>query len=673
MARPGLWISRTMWELRRRHVYRVVGAYAISAWFVVQIADVVLPALFAPEWVISVIVLLAILGLPVAIILAWAYDITPSGVVRTAPLEKPFEASERSFRWTGRWLDYVIICGLLGIVVWMFMDSESVLEPDPGNSRSIAVLPFTDLSPDQDSAYFSDGMAEAIMDSLARIPSLQVTARTSSFAYRQTDTDVREVARLLGVGKLLEGSVRRSGDQVRISTRLVDGRSGRNLWSQTYDARLDDVFAVQDSISRAIAGVLEIQLAGGPVVQAPTRDQTAYDHYLKGRALLREEPTRASTDRAIEQFTLALGRDPAFGLAHAGLCTAHWQQYETTRETQHVERALATCERARLQDPLRAETQIALAWIHLGTGRHEQALTTMQAALALDPDNSQGHLGLGLAHERLGDHDLAEEHFLQAIRLDPAWWRNYSYFGGFHFGAGNFAAAAEQFRQAIRLEPSSARSHSNLGAALLLQGEFDGAAEAFREAIERQPAPTAFSNAGTSYFLAGRYEEAEVMFRVATEFSPAEFRYQAFLADALRQQTGREQEAGQLDQKTIDLVRQRLEVNPSDDEARAAMVHALARGGNVEQALTELAELAELGEQQSFTPATHATLAAAWLALEDPAASLAHLEAAVELGWPIVLLAADPRLARLFEDQDQASASPTRVQSQHDRHEDSRH
>ena len=643
-----------MWELRRRHVYRAVGAYAISAWFVVQIADVVLPALFAPEWVLSVLVVLAILGVPVAVILAWVYDITPTGVVRTGPAPETTDRSERPFRWTGRWIDYVIICGLLGILGWVLISNHSVTEPALRDTPSIAILPFTDLSPERDSAYFSDGMAEAIMDSLARVPSLQVTARTSSFAYRHVDTDVREVARLLGVGNLLEGSVRRSGEQVRISTRLIDGQSGRNLWSQTYDARLDDVFAVQDSISRAIAKVLEVQLGGAAVVERPTHDQIAYDLYLKGRALLRQEPTPESTNQAIEQFSLALQRDPAFGLAQASLCTAHWQQYETTRETRHVERALATCERARLQDPMRAETQIALGWIHLGTGRHDDALSAMQAALALDPDNSQSHLGLGLVHERLGDRELAEEHFLQAIALDPAWWRNYSYFGGFHFAAGDFAAAAAQFRQAIRLEPDSARSYSNLGGALLYQGEFDQAAEAFSQAIERQPSPTAFSNAGTSYFLAGRYEEAEVMFRVAVEFSPAEFRYQAFLAEALRLQAGREQEAGELDRVTIDLVRQRLAVNPTDDEARAMMIQSLAQHGLADQALEELTAL---GPPENLGPTAHRALALAWLNLGDDAASRSHLQAAIELGWPSILLTADPRLAELVGEQHALPAS----------------
>ncbi len=649
MATRRRWLSRTLWEFRRRHVYRATGAYAISAWFVVQIADVVLPALFAPDWVLSVLVVLALLGLPAAGLLAWAYDITPGGVVRTPPADEDTLSPERPFQWNGRWIDYVIIVSLLAILAWLLMTNDPVLEPPTRAAPSIAVLPFSDLSPQQDSTYFSDGMAEAIMDSLARIPSLQVIARTSSFAYRHTDADVREVARLLGVGTLLEGSVRRFGDQVRISARLVDGQTGHQLWSQTYDARLDNVFAVQDSISRSIAAVLEIQLGGKTVVERPTLDPVAYDLYLKGRALLRQEPTEDSTDQAITQFRLALDRDPAFGLAHAGLCTAHWQQYETTRQARHVERALATCERARLQDAQRAETQIALGRLYLGTGQHEEALSAMQSALVIDAADSQAHLGMALVQEAIGQRPAAEEHFRRAIELDPAWWRNYSYLGGFYFAGGDFAAAAEQFRQAIRLEPDSARSHSNLGGALLYLSEFDAAAEAFRAAIDRQPSPTAFSNAGTSYFLAGRYEEAEVMYRVATELSPAEFRYQAFLADALRLQAGREAEADRHDLRTIDLARQRLEINSADDEALATMAHALARLGRAEQATRELAGLEK---RESLGPQAHRTVALAWLTLDNPVSALAHLEAAEQLGWPAMLLRADPRFAALTAHQD---------------------
>ena len=644
-----------MGELRRRHVYRAVGAYIISAWFVVQMADVVLPALFVPAWVVSLLVVLAILGLPVAGLLAWAYDITPEGVVRSGRLRAEASSGRASFSWTGRWIDYVIICGLLGILGWILMTSDSVTDSGRHDTPSIAVLPFSDLSPEQDSAYFSDGIAEAIMDSLAVVPTLQVTARTSSFAYRQAGTDVREVARLLGVDNLLEGSVRRVGNQVRISTRLVDGRSGHHLWSETYEARLDDIFAVQDSISRAVAEVLEVRLTGNGAIERPTRDQIAYDHYLRGRAFLREEPTSDSLAQAIEQFRLALGRDPAFGLAHAGLCTAHWEQYEDTFEVHHVERARATCERARLQNPMRAETQIALSRIHLGTGQFEKALAAMQSALRVDPDNSQAHVGMGLVKEQLGALDEAEAHFLQAIELDPAWWRNYSYLGGFYMEtAGNFAAAAEQYEQAIRLEPDSALSHNNLGGALLYQGEFGRAAEAFHEAIKRQhePSPTTYANAGTSYFLEGRLAEAEVMFRVATELTATDFRPWAFLAAIVRLQGDREAEADRHDRKAVETARQRLEVNPADDDARAVLVQALARLGRVDEAA---AERARLGPLEQLGHHAHRTMALAALALGDQAAARDHYNAAADAGAPMVLLSHDPRLSDLARDPNSRS------------------
>ena len=647
MPKQGGWLSHTVWELRRRHVYRAVGAYAISAWFVVQIADVVLPALFAPDWVISVLVVLAILGLPAAAVLAWAYDITPQGVVRTEPSADQAPYDRVQFNWTGRWVDYVIICGLVGIVIWMLLGKDSPsTTPSTRLGTSIAVLPFSDLSPQNDSAYFSDGMAEAIMDNLARIPMLQVTARTSSFAYRHTDADARDVARLLGVDALLEGSVRRVGDQVRISTRLVDGRSGHHVWSETYDGRLDDIFALQDRISSAVADLLQVRLTGAERVAPPTRDQLAYDDYLRGRALLREEPTSDSTDQAIEQFRRALNRDPAFALAQAALCTSHWQQYEITGEARHVERALATCERARLQDPMRAETQIALGRIYLGTGRPDEALKAMETALELDPANSLAHLGMGVVREQQGDRDQAEQHFRTAIKLDPAWWRSYSYLGVFHMHGGDFGAAAEQFAQAIRLEPDSIRSHSNLGGALLYQGEFNRAADAFGQAIARQPSPFAFANAGTSYFMAGRFEEAEVMFRAAAELLPTDFRYWAFLAAAVRLQGGRELEAEEYDWKTIGFARRRLEVNPTDDEAQAALVQALAEAGQVEEAA---AEQARLGGSTQLGPISHRSMALAALALGDRSAAHEHLQAARNSGFPIILLANDPRLAGLLE------------------------
>src|SRR6056297_3985817 len=196
-------IARTLGELRRRHVFRVVGVYAIAAWGLLQVADIVLPALLFPPWVMTVLVVVVIAGFPLTAVLAWIYDITPEGVVRT-PDSEPASAVDApvSLRWNWRWVDYLIIVTLAAILVFVLVRGpDGALRGQP--ERSIAVLPFADLSPEQDTGYFCDGMAEAILDALAPLSGLQVAARTSSFSFRDSDADVREVARALGVGTLL--------------------------------------------------------------------------------------------------------------------------------------------------------------------------------------------------------------------------------------------------------------------------------------------------------------------------------------------------------------------------------------------------------------------------------------------------------------------------------------
>ncbi|HMB40272.1 MAG TPA: hypothetical protein VKO85_14430, partial [Wenzhouxiangellaceae bacterium] len=214
-------LDKTIDELKRRHVIRVLGAYAVTVWAILQVADIVLPALMAPDWVMTALLSASVVGAPVTAVLAWIYDLTPEGVRRTAATAPDVSTDVAAITPIGgRWVDYLIIAALVLILAFV------LLRPSPVETRigtSIAVLPFTDLSADQNSRYFGDGVAEAIMDRLARISGIQLSARTSSFSFRDGNADARQVASSLGVETLLEGSVRRAGNKLRISARLIDG------------------------------------------------------------------------------------------------------------------------------------------------------------------------------------------------------------------------------------------------------------------------------------------------------------------------------------------------------------------------------------------------------------------------------------------------------------------
>lgn len=261
--------NRSLLELKRRRVFRVAAAYAVAGWLVVEVSATILPVLDAPAWTTRLIIVMALLGFPVAVVLAWAFDITPEGVKRTTELTTAGESdvSRLPGGQAGRIAvaGAVLVLALAGAGWWMSASRGSGDRPAP---HSIAVLPFVNMSGDEENEYFSDGITEELLDHLAKLSGLQVAARTSSFAFKARELPVPEIARQLGVAVVLEGSVRRSGDRVRITGQLIDGQTGYHLWSDSYDRELTDVFAIQDEIAGAIAAQLEVTLGADEIGRA---------------------------------------------------------------------------------------------------------------------------------------------------------------------------------------------------------------------------------------------------------------------------------------------------------------------------------------------------------------------------------------------------------------------
>lgn len=641
MPKRPLPLLRTVAELRRRHVFRVVAAYAICAWIILQVADVVFPPLMVPGWVHTVLVLLAIAGLPAVAFLTWVYDISPEGVVRTGSI--PQEERE-ALRWNWRWIDYAIIVALVGILVFVLVrDGPGEFEPD----HSIAVLPFTDLSPEGDNRYFSDGMSEALIDSLVRIPELHVASRTSSFSFRDSDKSMRDVAEALGVGTVLEGSVRKAGNRIRISARLVDGRRGNHLWNDTFEGTLDDVFRVQDDISRAIVDVLKVRLLGDrKLVDVPTRNQDAYDAYLRGRDRLRSEGTLENFERALAYFEQAIELDQEFGLAHAGLCTAYWEQYGISRDPELANRAIDACKLAQQYDEGRAETLVALGNLYLGTGQHEQAHAILARAIDSEPNNADANAGFAESLRVRGDLAGAEQYYRRAIELDPAYWRHYFYLGRVLQEQGRIEETISNLRRASQLQPGNPLPYFSLGAIYFYQGEYLLAAETTQKSIELSPSARAYSNAGSFYFYAGEYAKAEAMFRQSLALSPGDFRWHGFLAEAIDMQADPDRrESRQHFENAIRLGYERLEVNPAAHADRALVAGYLAVTGKTGDARAELELLETAGDLDMHA---HRGMAMAYLALGEHGAAIRHFKAALEKGYSIQILESDPRLEPLF-------------------------
>ncbi|MGI9265031.1 MAG: tetratricopeptide repeat protein, partial [Gammaproteobacteria bacterium] len=344
-------------ELRRRKVIRVAVVYAIVAWLLIQIAETTFDPLNLPEWTLTLVVMLAILGFPLALVLAWAFELTPDGLKRDSGSE---------------------------------MAEEAAVSASPANERSIAVLPFADMSPGQDQAYFCEGIAEEILNVLARLDELQVASRTSSFGYSAREQDIRTIGQDLEVATVLEGSVRKSGDKLRVTAQLIDVASGYHLWTERFDREMQDVFAIQDEIASNVARALETTLSPDDCqcagqLSRSTSNARAYDLYLKGWSFFHRFGGK-NTRYALQMFERAIEEDPEFSRAWAALADAYANLY--------------------IYADASAEHRI-------------KAREASEKAIALCPDLAETQASMGLVHVMWEEWDQAEEHFRKAIELDP--------------------------------------------------------------------------------------------------------------------------------------------------------------------------------------------------------------------------------------------------------------
>lgn len=432
-------------ELKRRRVGRVAIAYLAVAWAVTEASSVILPALRVPEWAVTFVVVFLLIGFPVAMILAWVFDVGPQGIERTEPRQDLPAGSQVKVRLAFAAIVLVLMAGL-GYLLY----ERGFGRAHAGQARSsIAVLPFTNLSGDPARDYFSDGMSEELLNLLARVPGLQVASRTSSFAYKGRNVDIREVGRELGVETVLEGSIRQSGDQVRITAQLIDAESGFHLWSETYERRLEDIFLVQDEIAAMIVSKLRIELA--PQEQqmavrdkAPTQNVEAYELYLQGRAVWKRRG-EDNLKRAIELFQQALGLDPGFARAHAALASAYVVMPGYTREENDE------------------ETFIPLA------------VASARQALSIDPNIGEAHAVLAQINANRGNLLDAESGFFFAISLEPNEATPHHWYSLLLSRVGRLNAALDQARKAQELDPTSAVLAANLSGMYLMLGQDDQA------------------------------------------------------------------------------------------------------------------------------------------------------------------------------------------------------
>ena len=519
-------LSALLGGLKRRRVVRVAAVYAVVGGILMQVAEAALPALRLPDWTLTFVVVLIILGFPLALVFAYALD--------PAAYSNYSDASAVEIAARDRKIDLVIVTALIIAVTALSIqllsyDTDTQLGGAgafPANT--IAVQPFENMTGDPENELLAYGLAEEIRVRLSELPELSVAASTSSRNLAPEKLGVSEIAERLGVARVLEGTLRRERNNVRVTVRLFFARTERAEWSGAYDLRFEGIFKVQDEISLAVVDALKIVLSRDSrdhLVQRPTENLEALKDYLRARQHLDEEPkTKAKLNDAKLMFESALERDPGFARAYAGLCETYLAEYGLESNVSVIAAAESACSKALELDKTLSEVHVALGLLYLAIGRATDAEHAFKAAITLNPRAADAHRGLGRVYADQNDVEGAEKMYGEAIRILPSNWKAYRDLGFLKAKQGLYEDAITNFQRVVQLSPKNARGYSNLGVAFFLLGDFDSAAENYGLSLDLSPVRGAYSNTGTMLYYAGRFAEASTMFRKAIDEAPRDYR-----------------------------------------------------------------------------------------------------------------------------------------------------
>ena len=507
-------------ELKRRNVIRMAGLYLVGAWLLVQVAGTVLPMFGAPEWLPrSVVILLAIGFLP-ALIFSWVFEMTPQGLKRDEDV-----APEQSIApQTARRMDRMII-GVLVLALAYFAFDKFVLAPrrvaSPNdlssaiNAKSIAVLPFENLSEDKANAYFAEGMQDEILTRLAKITDLKVISRTSTQHFKSSPDNLPQIARQLGVAYILEGSVQKAGDAVRVNVQLIKAVSDAHLWADTFDRKLTDIFAVESEIAKTIADTLQAKLSSSAehvLASRPTDNPEAHELYLKGRYFWNRR-TGPNLQRAVGYFEQAIEKDPKYALAYSGLADCHvlLPVYPElgSYPRDEMPKALAAAHKAVDLDDSLAEAHTSLARALASDLQLAAAMSEFKRAIELNPSYATAHQWFG---ECLQSQDRVAEGLAELTRareVDPLSLVNNALVGFALDTVGKSNEAIAQLRRTIEMDPSFANTHGMLGNVLENQGQWKEAVVEYEKSHSLGADPIAAAQLARAYFLVGRKAEAQ--------------------------------------------------------------------------------------------------------------------------------------------------------------------
>lgn len=473
-------------ELRRRKVIRVGATYLVGAWLLLQIADVLLDPLRAPPWLMTALIIVVALGFPFVLALSWAFDWNAGRVQRD---EGPVATQQKS------------------------IPAQDVASR--ADERSVAVLPFVDISPDRDNEHFTDGLTEELLNALRRVPGLRIASRTSCFAFKGKDVDATEVAEKLRVNHLVEGSVRKSGEKLRVAVQLIETSSDSHLWSECYDESMADIFSMQEDISRKICNALQVTLHARDTPDPTTDNPQAYDFYLRGLGFF---TTKGSVDLdfAIDMFTQATKADPRFTKAWMQLTVSQALRAIYHGKTESVAHAGAAAQALLELAPGAAETHSAYGMALLAAEKYDQAMLEFQHAIAIDPKHFDAYNNYARTAFHKGDLKTALAMFEKAAACDPDSWEtvllSIQLYEKFENRAGALEASREGVKRAerfLQIYPDNQRAYYLGAFALQNLGDDKKARSWMDKALEIAPGDTATKyNAGCFYAKAGDPDKA---------------------------------------------------------------------------------------------------------------------------------------------------------------------
>jgi len=504
-------------ELKRRNVYKVAGAYAVAAWLLIQAASIFLPAFDAPPWTMKACIIVLLLGFPVALALSWAFEITPEGIKRESAVDTGNSITAR----TGRKIIAltialaVVAVGLLAFQVLRAPQTRTATNDNrvPIPTKSIAVLPFENLSSDKENAYFADGIQDEILTRLAKIGELKVISRTSTEKYKSAPENLREIAQQLGVANILEGSVQKSHDQVRITVQLINALNDAHLWAETYDRNLIDAFAVESDVAQKIASSLAAKLSGAEkqaIAARPTENAEAYQQFLKGRFFWNKR-TGADLKTAAEFFERAVAADPTYAGAYAGLAQTYLllPVFGAGRPRDFFPKATIAARRAIELDETSAEGHAALAMLLLFDFKFPQSEQEFRRAIELNPNYATAHHWFGNSLlVTLGRFDEGIKEGQRAVELDPLSLIINADLGSTLMIGRRYDEAIAQLRKTLALDGNFAYARWNLGEAFYLKGDVKAAIAEYEKAAALDDDPEIIALLGRAYAETGYKEQA---------------------------------------------------------------------------------------------------------------------------------------------------------------------